>query len=109
MLDEARARAACPDLAPRAPLAQLVEHAGLRRALRAALDELGRAATGSADRVTRMLVLTDRPSIDRGEITDKGSLHQRAMLDSRRELVERLHAARAATDPSVILPSRYTK
>ena len=33
-----------------------------------------------------------RPSIDAGEVTDKGSINQRAVLKSRAEMVERLYA-----------------
>ena len=55
--------------------------------------------TGSANRVARALVLVDPPSIDKGEITDKGSLNQRAILTHRAALVEALYAD---TDPAII-------
>ena len=42
-----------------------------------------RQATGSASRVERILLLAEPPSIDAGEITDKGSLNQRAVLQRR--------------------------
>jgi len=41
---------------------------------------------------TRALVMTEPPSIDANEITDKGYLNQRAVLEKRAALVERLHA-----------------
>ena len=41
---------------------------------------------------TRALVLEEPPSIDAGEITDKGYINQRAVLERRAALVERLHA-----------------
>jgi len=47
------------------------------------------------------MVLVDPPSLDRGEITDKGSIHQRAVLLHRVALVEHLFAG---SDDSVILP-----
>jgi len=38
-------------------------------------------------------VLLDSPlSIDRGEVTDKGSINQRAVLDARAALIEQLYA-----------------
>jgi feruloyl-CoA synthase len=53
---------------------------------------LADAATGSSTRVVRALIMTVPPSIDAGEITDKGSINQRAVLKSRPALVEQLYA-----------------
>jgi feruloyl-CoA synthase len=66
------------------------------------LDRLHAAGTGSATRPARLLVLVEPPHIDRGEVTDKGSINQRAVLSHRAELVERLHAADPAA--AVLLP-----
>jgi len=60
------------------------------------------AGTGSATRVARAVVLAEPPNIDRGEITDKGSINQRAVLTQRDEQVEQLY--RGGTD--VLLPRR---
>ncbi|WP_339771177.1 feruloyl-CoA synthase [uncultured Pseudosulfitobacter sp.] len=49
-------------------------------------------ATGSASRVRRAVVLDALPSLDAGEITEKGSLNQRAMRSGRPALVEKLYA-----------------
>jgi feruloyl-CoA synthase len=57
--------------------------------------------TGSANRVKRACLLHEVPSIDRGEITDKGSINQRAMLSHRAALVTALHDG---TAPSFIKP-----
>ncbi len=54
------------------------------------LDALHRSGTGSATRVARALLLVDPPSIDRGEVTDKGSINQRMVLQHRDVLVEHL-------------------
>ncbi|MCX8006293.1 MAG: feruloyl-CoA synthase, partial [Burkholderiaceae bacterium] len=56
------------------------------------VDELARQATGSANRIARLVLLADPPTIDRGEITDKGSINQRAVLTHRAETVEQLYA-----------------
>ncbi|MCD6665751.1 MAG: feruloyl-CoA synthase [Hydrogenophaga sp.] len=56
------------------------------------IDELARTATGSANRIARMCLLADPPTIDRGEITDKGSINQRAVLAHRADTVAKLHA-----------------
>jgi feruloyl-CoA synthase len=60
------------------------------------------AATGSSTQVTRALLLDTPLSIDRGEVTDKGSVNQRAVLEHRNELVEMLYSAELAAD--VITP-----
>ena len=62
-------------------------------------------ATGSATRVARLHVLAEPPSIDKGEVTDKGSINQRAVLQHRAALVEALYEGHAA-DPFLILPNR---
>jgi len=56
------------------------------------LDELAASATGSANRIARMCLLAEPPTIDRGEVTDKGSINQRAVLTHRAETVAALHA-----------------
>jgi len=68
------------------------------------VDDLDASGTGSSTRVARMLVLVDPPSIDRGEITDKGSINQRAVLSHRDALVEHLYAG----GDGVLRPSRLT-
>ena len=40
----------------------------------------------------RLLVMTEPPSIDANEITDKGYINQRATLERRRSLVDKLYA-----------------
>ena len=59
------------------------------------LNGLAKTATGSASRVARMVLLNEPPSIDKGEVTDKGSINQRAVLKHRDTLVQALHAGTA--------------
>ena len=49
-------------------------------------------STGSSNRITRAMVLDEAPSLDAGEITDKGSINQRAVLRRRARLVDELYA-----------------
>jgi len=51
------------------------------------------AGEPSSTRLARVLVLSEPPSIDANEITDKGYLNQRAVLERRRALVEQLYAS----------------
>lgn len=57
------------------------------------LQRLAAAATGSSQRVVRAALLWPALSIDAGEVTDKGSINQRAVLGARRDVVEALYAA----------------
>ena len=50
------------------------------------------SSTGSSTRIARAILLDAPLSIDRGEVTDKGSINQRAVLDCRNHLVEELYA-----------------
>lgn len=55
------------------------------------LGALAAQATGSSNLVARALVLAEPPSLDAGEVTDKGSINQRAVLAARPEAVEQLY------------------
>ena len=48
-------------------------------------------STGSSNRVARIIVLDEPPSLDAGEMTDKGSINQRAVLARRKSLVDELY------------------
>jgi feruloyl-CoA synthase len=49
-------------------------------------------STGSSNRVSRAMVLEEPPSLDAGEMTDKGSINQRAVLARRARTVEELYS-----------------
>jgi feruloyl-CoA synthase len=79
-------------LADNATMADVATHVPMQEAMAALITALAKTATGSASRVARAVVLTDPPSIDKGEITDKGSINQRAVLKERADLVASLYA-----------------
>jgi feruloyl-CoA synthase len=60
--------------------------------VRDALTALAQEATGSSTRVLRAVLMDAPLSIDRGEITDKGSINQRAVIAHRADLVAALYA-----------------
>ncbi|HUL93330.1 MAG TPA: feruloyl-CoA synthase [Burkholderiales bacterium] len=65
----------------------------VRERLRAAMQKLAAdAGSGSSTHPARALVMGEPPSIDANEITDKGYINQRAVLERRAALVEKLHA-----------------
>jgi feruloyl-CoA synthase len=78
-------------LASDAPMREVVESAPVQAQLQHLLDTLAASSTGSANRIARAHIVSEPPSIDRGEVTDKGSINQRAVLKHRAELVEALH------------------
>lgn len=62
-----------------------------------------RAQGGGSSRVpTRARVLDEAPSVDAGEITDKGYINQRAVLTRRAAEVLALYADGAASDPRTV-------
>ena len=60
--------------------------------IREGLRAHNRSSTGSSMRVARALLMAEPASIDAGEITDKGYVNQRATLERRAALVERLYS-----------------
>jgi feruloyl-CoA synthase len=79
-----------------ATLRDVALHPKMQQVMAAMVHELAKTATGSASRIARAVVLTVPPSIDKGEITDKGSINQRAVLKERADLVASLYADTAA-------------
>ncbi len=85
----------CRLINPKLPpddIATAASDPAIRAAFRERFQKLLADATGSSSRITRA-VLFDRPlSIDRGEVTDKGSINQRAVLEHRSALIETLYS-----------------
>src|SRR6185436_2368793 len=98
-------RGLSPDLGGDAKLEDLVGRPAVRQALVEGLGRHNKAAQGSSMRIARCLILTEPPSIDANEITDKGYLNQRAVLTKRTALVERLHTEPPDADVTVIVSS----
>jgi feruloyl-CoA synthase len=72
----------------------------LRQSLQRLLDALAARSTGGTSRIARAMLLTGPLSIDAGEVTDKGSINQRAVLKARADLVEMLYTE--PTAPQVL-------
>ena len=83
--------------------AEVLAATAVRGFFQALADRLWREGTGSATRPARWLLLAEPPSIDRGELTDKNSINQRAVLAARALLVEQLFAE--PPPPDVIVPA----
>jgi feruloyl-CoA synthase len=62
------------------------------------LAKLAAEAQGSSTRVARLILMPEPPSMDKSEMTDKGSINQRAVLRNRATLADALYAEPAPAD-----------
>jgi feruloyl-CoA synthase len=91
----------CHSAGPEPAYAQIAVDAGVRGWLRDLLHRLAARAGGSSQRIVRALILDQPPAISAGEITDKGTLNQRAVIQRRQAAVELLYSS--ADDPRVVV------
>ena len=77
---------------PSDDIAAAASDSAIRAAFRERLQKLLASATGSSSRIARAVLLDTPLSIDRGEVTDKGSINQRAVLEHRGALIEALYS-----------------
>jgi feruloyl-CoA synthase len=109
-VDAARARAIATDVPPDAPLASVFASEALRVHAAALLAELATKASGSATVIARLVLMTEPPALDAGEITDKGSLNARTVLVRRAALADAAHARVPGDDViGVQMPGTVTR
>src|SRR3954454_394263 len=77
---------------PPGDLAAAASDPVVRKAFAERLKQFATEATGSSTRITRAVLLDTPLSIDRGEVTDKGSINQRAVLEHRAAVIDALYA-----------------
>jgi feruloyl-CoA synthase len=85
----------CRDLAglgSDVPVSDVLRHPAVKSYFQAVFDDLARQATGSSTFVARAMLLEAPPSLDAREITDKGSINQKAVLRNRAALVDDLYS-----------------
>jgi feruloyl-CoA synthase len=87
-------RALASGLPPSAAAAEVLLHDSVTGKFASLLESFAAQATGNSNRVERALLLEEPPALDAGEVTDKGSLNQRAILERRVSLVEEIYAPR---------------
>ena len=85
-------RGLASNLAADAAVAQLLADQRVVVAFARLLTSFAAAGTGTSNRIPRAILLADPPSLDIGEMTDKGSINQRAVLAHRAAAVEALYA-----------------
>ncbi len=69
----------------------LFNHPQLRSAIAGRLAEYNKTATGSSMRIPQVIIMTEPLNLDRGEVTDKGSVNQRAVLRNHAEFAMTLY------------------
>ena len=77
---------------------QIVVHPKLLGMLADGLRNHNKTNPGSSTRVERALLMTEPPSVDGGELTDKGYINQSVALGRRADLVLKLYAEPAGND-----------
>lgn len=87
---------------PDASIEEVIREPAVIECIRKGLHAHNEASTGSSMRIARVLLMTEPPSIDGNELTDKGYINQRAALERRAALVDRLYAEPPAPDVIVI-------
>ncbi|WP_310625839.1 feruloyl-CoA synthase [Limnohabitans sp.] len=78
-------------LAADAPMSDVLASAPVLAKFQDIVNALAQTATGSANRIARLCLLSEPPTLDKGEITDKGSINQRSVLTHRADTVAALH------------------
>ncbi|MBL6937805.1 MAG: AMP-binding protein [Alphaproteobacteria bacterium] len=78
----------------------IVKDEKIRAFIRDKFAAYNKGQSGSSTRIKRVILMAEPPSVDGHEITDKGYVNQRATMDRRRPLVDKLFAA--SPDPEVI-------
>src|SRR6201999_1325709 len=88
---------------PDAGFADVVKHPAVIACLRQGLEALHTPCRGGSSMgIARAVLMVEPPSIDGNELTDKGYINQRAGLERRANLVERLYADRPGEDVIVL-------
>jgi feruloyl-CoA synthase len=85
-------RSLSPELPDAATAAEILRHGSVTRKFTELLESFAEQSTGNSNRVARAILLEEPPSLDAGEITDKASLNQRAILERRAAAVEEMYS-----------------
>jgi feruloyl-CoA synthase len=92
-----------------ASAAEILAGPPVRERFAGLLADFNKAAGGSSGRLARIILMDDPPSLDTGELTDKGSINQRAALSHRAAMVKELYAKLGPRAPFLRGPSQDEK
>jgi feruloyl-CoA synthase len=88
-------RKCVPSLLPTATLSEVLATDPVRSVFARLVSEMKRDASASSNRIVHAVLLAEPLSLDKGEVTDKGSVNQRAVLAHRSALVDAMYAGTA--------------
>ncbi|MEJ1970764.1 MAG: hypothetical protein WDN03_19360 [Rhizomicrobium sp.] len=92
--------AAVQKISGKTDMAEAVNAPDVRAVIRERFAAFNKTQNGTSSRIRRVILMAEPPSVDGHEITDKGYVNQRATMERRRTLVDKLFAAQP--DPEVI-------
>ena len=92
----------CTDQSLHDDPAKLIASNAVREHVRKGIAAYNAGQSGSSAQIRRVLIMAEPPSIDANEITDKGYINQRAVLERRKALVDRLYSEPATADVIVV-------
>jgi len=81
---------------------QLVASEPVRAHVRKGIAAHNGSQPGTSSQIRRVLIMIEPPSIDANEITDKGYINQRAVIERRAALIESLYADLPAAEVIVV-------
>ena len=84
-------RRLCRSITEDAPAADVLSNSQVRAAFQKKLDSFAEVNATNSTRVVRATLLATPPSLEARELTDKGSINQRAVLANRAAIVEELY------------------
>ncbi|UPJ50655.1 AMP-binding protein [Bradyrhizobium sp. 200] len=87
---------------PDATFEDVIRHPEIIDCLKRGLEAHNASCTGSSMRIARVMLMAEPPSIDGNELTDKGYINQRAGLERRVALVEKLYADKPGEDVIIL-------
>jgi len=80
----------------------VIKHPDVIACVKRGLEAHNASTTGSSTRIARVMLMAEPPSIDGNELTDKGYINQRAGLERRAALVEKLYADKPGEDVIIL-------
>jgi feruloyl-CoA synthase len=85
-------RALCDDLHDPMPgIEQIVNNKGVLVFFQKAVDKLASRSGGSSARIARIVLESEQPTLDNGELSAKSAISQRNVLERRRGVVDELY------------------
>ncbi|MBA2401977.1 MAG: AMP-binding protein [Bradyrhizobium sp.] len=87
---------------PDASYEDVIKHPAVIACLKQGLKAHNASCTGSSMRIARAMLMVEPPSIDGNELTDKGYINQRAGLERRAALLEKLYADKPGDDVIIL-------